>query len=226
MDGATVGAAAAVGQSLSGIVDLISSLAYLAGAGFGVKAGLRLKDHSEDPEAVPIGAPLSMALVAGLLISLPTFLVLPNASSPKVGDAEKAVAIQDAKEAAPPEALAKTAEPERLAKPAASPLAAAAPAPAPAKAIKIETLATPEEARAFADRKAIFEVLFGVALALAFGAIAWVAAKRRRSAAPSEALPEVQFLDGASKGGFAPSDIFAKTAAFDKTKAPARTPVP
>ena len=228
MDGAIVTAIVGeAGQNLSGLVDLISALAYLMGIGFSFKAVLSLKEHSEDPEAVPIGGPLSMAVVAGLLVSLPSFLVLPNSSSPKIGQAETAVAIQDAKvsgteaSAAIGAGEAKTAEP--LAKPAASPLATAA--LAPAKAIKIETLATPEEARAAADRKAIFEVLFGVALALAFGAIAWVAAKRRRTAAPSEALPEVQFLDGASKSGFAPSDIFAKTAAFDKAKAPARTPV-
>lgn len=122
--------------------------------------------------------------------------------------------------------LAKVEAPTSVEKTAENPVATVASADqasAP-KPILIEKLATPEQARAAADRKAMLEVLFGVAIALAAGAAAWIAAKRKRAASPAQALPEVQFLDGGNKAVFAEGDIFAKTAAFDKAKAPGEQP--
>lgn len=136
------------------------------------------------------------------------------------GDPEKAIAQADKSPDQAP--LAKAAE-----APAGNPLTKVAnetPAASIAQPIVIEKLATPEEARASADRKAFLEVFFGVGIALAAGAVAWIAARRRRGSAPAEALPEVKFLDGGGKAAFAESDIFAKTAAFDKAKAPGEQP--
>ena len=82
----------------------------------------------------------------------------------------------------------------------------------------IEKLASPEEARSAADAKALWEVCLGLAIALGAGAAAWIAAKRKRVAAPAEALPDVQFLVQGEKAAFGVGDIFAKTAAFDKFK--------
>ena len=59
---------------MSGVADLLSALAYLSGIGFGIKAALKLKEHNESKGQVPISAPITMAVVAGLLISLPSLL--------------------------------------------------------------------------------------------------------------------------------------------------------
>ena len=215
MDGSTIGAAASITQGFSAIADMISGLSFIAGLGLGLKAALSFKAHSETPHIVPISTPMTLAIMGGLMLGLPTFLkVTMETMTPIEAPATLAV---NAERTAEPKPLAKAEQPKIVEKAVENPVAAPAP-------IKIDTLATPEEARAAADRKAIFEVLFGVALALAAGAAAWIAARRRRLAAPSEALPEVQFLDGGSKGGFDSGDIFAKTAVFDKAKSAADKP--
>ena len=107
-------------------------------------------------------------------------------------------------------AQAKTQQPTPL-----QPTPAAQPATA---APIIEKLASPEEARSAADAKALWEVCLGVAIALGAGAAAWIAGKRKRVAAPAEALPDVQFLGHGEKAAFGAGDIFAKMGAFDKFK--------
>ena len=161
------------------------------------------------------GKPMSWVVMGGLILGLPTFLkVTMETMTPIEAPATLAV---NAERTAEPKPLAKAEQPKIVEKAVENPVAAPAP-------IKIDTLATPEEARAAADRKAIFEVLFGVALALAAGEAAWIAARRRKSAVPSEALPNVQFLDAGRNAAFAESDIFAKTAAFHEAKAPSEQP--
>lgn len=59
---------------MGGIADLLSSLSYLAGIGFGIKAALKLKEHNESKGQVSISAPITMAVVAALLIALPSLL--------------------------------------------------------------------------------------------------------------------------------------------------------
>lgn len=59
---------------MGGVADLLSALAYLSGIGFGIKAALKLKEHNESKGQVAISAPITMAIVAGLLISLPSLL--------------------------------------------------------------------------------------------------------------------------------------------------------
>ena len=59
---------------LPGIADILSAVSYLAGIGFGIKAALKLKEHNDTKGQVPISAPITMAVVAALLIALPTLL--------------------------------------------------------------------------------------------------------------------------------------------------------
>jgi hypothetical protein len=59
---------------MGGIADLLSSLSYLAGIGFGIKAAMKLKEHNESKGQVSISAPITMAVVAALLIALPSLL--------------------------------------------------------------------------------------------------------------------------------------------------------
>lgn len=63
---------------MGGIADVLSSIAYLAGIGFGIKAALKLKEHNESKGQVPISAPITMAIVAGLLIALPSLLSMSS----------------------------------------------------------------------------------------------------------------------------------------------------
>ena len=63
---------------MSGVADLLSSLSYLAGIGFGIKAALKLKEHNESKGQVPVSAPITMAIVAGLLIALPSLLSISS----------------------------------------------------------------------------------------------------------------------------------------------------
>ena len=131
------------------------------------------------------------------------------------GDVKDSMAIASGKGAAhaPLSLGAKGPEPKQKSE-APNPAAVATSA-----AAKSERLATPEEARAAADQKALFEVFGGVGVALVAYGMVWIASKRRRSAAKREALPEVQFLDaGGNKGSIFAGDIFANPAAFDKPK--------
>lgn len=59
---------------LPGIADILSIVAYLGGIGFGIKAALKLKEHNESKGQVPISQPITMAVVAALLLALPSLL--------------------------------------------------------------------------------------------------------------------------------------------------------
>lgn len=238
MDGATAGFSQ-IAQSLEGLSTLMSGMGYLLGLGCAIRAVLSFKQHGENPGETPLAVPLTMAIFAGMLLMLPNLLktTLSHglAQVGEVGapadiraannDRAQAATDKSAPQAAIEQAsLEKAAEKkvENTVAQVASPEPATTPAP-----VVIEKLATPEEARASADRKAILEVLLGVGIALAAGLAAWVAGKRRRgAAAPKDALPEVQFLDGASKGGFDRGDIFGRTAAFEKAADSAKVPKP
>lgn len=265
MDGNAAGAAASISQSLSGISTLMSSMGYMLGIGFGIKAAMSLKEHNDGEEGASMSKFIALACMAGAMFGFPTFMTTAQESMfGAMEKAEKQVNIQAASEKAEKDAvdkgapetvlagadkaaedapLAKVEAPTSVEKTAENPVttvASAAQAQSTSeriaakmaradqatarKPILIEKLATPEQARAAADRKAMLEVLFGVAIALAVGAAVWIAAKRKRAASPAQALPEVQFLDGGNKAVFAEGDIFAKTAAFDKAKAPGEQP--
>lgn len=58
------------------VASLLSSIAYIAGIGFGIKAILKFKEHNESKGQVPLSQPIVMAVVAGLLLALPSFLTV------------------------------------------------------------------------------------------------------------------------------------------------------
>ncbi len=63
-----------VKSQIPGVAEVLSAIAYVAGVGFGIKAVLKLKEHNESKGQVPLSQPITMAIVAGLLLALPTFL--------------------------------------------------------------------------------------------------------------------------------------------------------
>jgi|SRR5476651_192022 len=70
------------------IADVISGGAYLGGAGFGVKAAMKLREHHENPQQVKLSAPVTYGLVAGALLGLPTFLTVGGDSTLGTGGAK------------------------------------------------------------------------------------------------------------------------------------------
>lgn len=72
---------------------------------------------------------------------------------------------------------------------------AATPSTPIVKEIPIEKLATPEQARREADRKAFFEALLGLATAAAVIGASWMVGKRRlRKAEAAGSLPSIDFM--------------------------------
>lgn len=59
---------------LPGVADLISAVAYVAGIGFALKAGFKLKEHNESKGQIPLSQPITLAIVAALCLGLPTLL--------------------------------------------------------------------------------------------------------------------------------------------------------
>ena len=60
-----------VTESSGGLVQLIISLAYVAGIGFGVASIFKFKQHKDNPTQVPIGTPVSMLLISAALVFMP-----------------------------------------------------------------------------------------------------------------------------------------------------------
>lgn len=71
-----------------GAADLISGGAYLVGAGLGVQAALKFKEHNENPQQVKLSKPLTYAMVAGCLLALPSFLTVGGDSTFGEGSAK------------------------------------------------------------------------------------------------------------------------------------------
>ncbi len=63
-----------VKDQMPGVVDILSAIAYIAGVGFGIKAALKLKEHNESKGQIPLSQPITLGIVAALLLALPTFL--------------------------------------------------------------------------------------------------------------------------------------------------------
>lgn len=61
-------------DQLPGVADVLSAVAYIGGIGFGIKAALKLKEHNESKGQIPLSQPITMAVVAALLLALPTLL--------------------------------------------------------------------------------------------------------------------------------------------------------
>ena len=63
-----------VKDQMPGIADVLSAVAYVAGVGFGIKSALKLKEHNESKGQVPLSQPITLAIVAALLLALPALL--------------------------------------------------------------------------------------------------------------------------------------------------------
>lgn len=59
---------------MTGVVNVISAISYILGVALGVKAALKMKESNETKGQVPISNAIVLALVAGVLLALPTFL--------------------------------------------------------------------------------------------------------------------------------------------------------
>ncbi len=69
----TVGTiATTITESFAGLSKLITAGAFLAGIGFAMASVLKFKAHRDNPQQVPIGAPIAMLFVAAALMFLPT----------------------------------------------------------------------------------------------------------------------------------------------------------
>ena len=68
--------ASGAGDQFQAGAELLTTGSYLMGAGMGVKAALTFRDHTENPQQVKLSKPLMYAMVAGLLLGLPTWLTV------------------------------------------------------------------------------------------------------------------------------------------------------
>ena len=69
-----------VKAQLPAVADVLSIIAYIAGIGFGIKAALKLKESNESKGQVPLSQPITLAIVAGVLLALPTLLSVASES--------------------------------------------------------------------------------------------------------------------------------------------------
>ena len=70
----------AVKDQLPEVVDVLAIVAYIAGVGFGIKAALKLKESNETKGQVPLSQPITLVIVAGVLLALPTMLKVATES--------------------------------------------------------------------------------------------------------------------------------------------------
>lgn len=70
-----------LGKQFQGGADLISGGSYLVGAGLGVQAALKFKEHNDNAQQVKMSKPLTYAIVSGCLLALPSFLTVGGDST-------------------------------------------------------------------------------------------------------------------------------------------------
>ena len=68
-------------DQLASVADIISGGAYIIGAGTGVMSLLKFKEHNDNPQQVKLSKPLTLLLVSGGLLSLPSFLTIGGDSA-------------------------------------------------------------------------------------------------------------------------------------------------
>jgi hypothetical protein len=61
-------------NQMPGVADVLSAVAYIAGIGFGIKAALTLKEHNETKGQTKLSTPITLAIVAAMLLGLPSLL--------------------------------------------------------------------------------------------------------------------------------------------------------
>lgn len=64
-------AADSVSSNMAGVYDIISGMAYLIGAMFGVKTAIQLRDNTENPSQTKLSKPLVSMTVATAMLALP-----------------------------------------------------------------------------------------------------------------------------------------------------------
>ena len=62
------------------VVDVLAIISYIAGVGFGIKAALKLKESNETKGQVPLSQPITLVIVSGVLLALPTMLKVATES--------------------------------------------------------------------------------------------------------------------------------------------------
>ena len=72
--------------TFDGFLDLLVGMAYLVGAFFGLKAALQLRDHADSPQNVKLGMPMTSALVATLMLALPSLFTTLRETFELTGD--------------------------------------------------------------------------------------------------------------------------------------------
>jgi intracellular multiplication protein IcmD len=66
------GIATNITAQASGLIQLIISIAYVAGIGFGVASIFKFKQHKDNPTQVPIGTPVTMLMISAALVFMPS----------------------------------------------------------------------------------------------------------------------------------------------------------
>ena len=77
---------APIKNQMPGVSDVLSAVAYVSGIGFGIKGALKLKEHNESKGQTPLSAPITLFIVAGILLALPTMLSVATESVFGVGN--------------------------------------------------------------------------------------------------------------------------------------------
>lgn len=60
--------------SFQNITDFLSGISYIGGVGFGIKSASKLKEHHETHGKIPLSQPITLGIVAALLLALPTMM--------------------------------------------------------------------------------------------------------------------------------------------------------
>lgn len=68
------GVAETLDGQLSSIAKLIGAVAFVLGLGLGASGLMKFRQHSDNPNAVPISQPIVRLVVASMLIALPAVL--------------------------------------------------------------------------------------------------------------------------------------------------------
>jgi hypothetical protein len=74
-----------VKNQMPGVAQVLSAASYVGGVGFGIKSALKLKEHNESKGQTPLSQPITLGIVAALLLALPTMLSTAKGSIFGVG---------------------------------------------------------------------------------------------------------------------------------------------
>jgi hypothetical protein len=58
------------------INNFLCAMCYIAGVGYGIKAALKMKEHHETAGKTPLLQPVTLGIIAALLLGLPTMMTV------------------------------------------------------------------------------------------------------------------------------------------------------